>query len=87
MKMMTAISERLDLRPKPHTPWPLVHPDPSTVPKPTMNPAGIKTSTSRDAADAADPADAGQQDPARQTDEHATRQGLRVTIHTGPPKF
>ena len=39
IKVITAINDRGDRRPKPHIPCPLVHPLPNRVPKPTNNPA------------------------------------------------
>src|SRR5688500_18328781 len=39
MKVTTAASERREKRPRPQTPWPLVQPLPSRVPKPTSSPA------------------------------------------------
>lgn len=39
MKLIVAMSDRIERRPKPHTPWPLVQPDPIRVPIPTSKPA------------------------------------------------
>ena len=41
MKQATASMDRMEKRGIPQTPWPLVHPFPSLVPKPTKNPAKI----------------------------------------------
>ena len=41
MKLAVATSERGLNRDMPHTPWPLVQPEPSRVPKPTANPPAI----------------------------------------------
>ena len=38
MKMTVAIKDRIENLPRPHTPWPLVHPEPTWLPKPTRNP-------------------------------------------------
>jgi hypothetical protein len=38
----TAKNERFDPRANPQIPWPLVQPEPKTVPNPTNNPATIK---------------------------------------------
>ncbi len=38
-----AAIERPDPRPMPQTPWPLVQPEPSRVPKPTRTPASATT--------------------------------------------
>lgn len=42
MKVTVATKERSERRPSPHTPWPLVQPEPITVPKPTSKPASAK---------------------------------------------
>ena len=42
IKHSTAIDERIDNLGKPQTPWPLVHPFPNLVPKPTSRPAIIE---------------------------------------------
>ena len=47
MKISTATSERCERRPRPHTPCPLVQPEPSTVPNPTRKPAGTSMSEER----------------------------------------
>jgi len=39
MKLATATIDLTENLGNPHTPWPLVHPFPSLVPKPTRNPA------------------------------------------------
>ena len=39
MKTATATSERSEKRPNPQTPWPLVQPPLTRVPRPTSNPA------------------------------------------------
>lgn len=39
INVTVATIERFDSRLMPHTPWPLVHPPPSWVPKPTRRPA------------------------------------------------
>lgn len=39
MNVTVATMERPDIREIPHTPWPLVHPFPSTDPNPTRTPA------------------------------------------------
>jgi len=39
MKISVAANERSDRRDRPQTPWPEVHPLPSTAPKPTSRPA------------------------------------------------
>ena len=39
IKMITEASDLGEPRPSPQTPWPLVQPLPSTVPKPTKSPA------------------------------------------------
>ncbi|SSS06344.1 Uncharacterised protein [Acinetobacter baumannii] len=41
IKTAVAIIERFESRLIPQMPWPLVHPEPSRVPKPTSNPARI----------------------------------------------
>ena len=41
MKMTVAINDRIENLPRPHTPWPLVHPEPTWLPKPTSNPPSI----------------------------------------------
>ena len=41
MKLIVAKILRIERRPIPHTPWPLVHPLPSLVPQPTKSPAMI----------------------------------------------
>ena len=43
MKVMVATMERTERREMPQTPCPLVHPLPSRVPKPTINPAAISS--------------------------------------------
>ena len=40
MKVQVAASERVENRDRPQMPWPLVQPEPRTVPTPTMRPAG-----------------------------------------------
>jgi hypothetical protein len=42
-----ATSERTERRPNPHTPCPLVQPEPSTVPKPTNSPAKMSKGSGR----------------------------------------
>ena len=39
IKLIVAMSDRIESRPKPQTPWPLVQPDPIRVPIPTSRPA------------------------------------------------
>ena len=46
-KTKVATSERIDNRPIPQTPWPLVHPLPICVPMPTNNPASTSTNKLR----------------------------------------
>src|SRR5687767_2916481 len=43
MNVATAASERRDRRPRPQTPWPLVHPLPRRVPNPTRKPAASRS--------------------------------------------
>ena len=45
MKQNTAILDRMDNLGSPHTPWPLVHPFPNFVPKPTKKPDKIAPTT------------------------------------------
>ena len=45
MNVSVAAIERGESRPTPHTPWPLVQPLPSRVPKPTSRPAAISRGT------------------------------------------
>ena len=41
MKVTVAISDRMENLPRPQTPWPLVQPEPTWLPKPTSNPPSI----------------------------------------------
>src|SRR5690606_8430588 len=43
MKVAVATIDRLESRPMPHTPWPLVQPLPRRVPKPTRSPAAASS--------------------------------------------
>src|SRR3990170_3112972 len=44
MKVQVAANERMENRDRPQMPWPLVQPEPSTVPMPTRRPAAIVVS-------------------------------------------
>lgn len=41
IKVIVAVSDRIENRPRPQTPWPLVQPEPIWLPKPTNNPPRI----------------------------------------------
>jgi hypothetical protein len=41
IKKLVATKERGERRESPHTPWPLVQPEPNRLPKPTSRPATI----------------------------------------------
>jgi hypothetical protein len=85
INVSVATSERTERLPKPHTPCPLVQPEPHTVPKPTNKPATSNKLTARDGITGAVNREAVVYPPTIKPIKKGTRQALSLGLENNKP--